>query len=379
MSTSFSSSPDTLDIDSFRSSSSILKGDKYQNFEPTDNAIEKEGIRGYWKAFKKMWGNENIRTPTGPLAVETSVLSKVFPEEMPSGVAVTWVGHSTNILQVDGVKILIDPVFSQDISPVSWLYSIKRFTEKLPISIEALPELDFVIISHNHYDHLDKRSIKKLKNKTKQFLVPLGVKKHLVKWGVSPERVAEMDWWDELNFTYRQGEDRRELTIAATPSRHFSGRSLWDRDESLWASWVFIGPRTRVYFSGDTGYGRHFKWIGDKYGPFDLTLMENGQYNERWKDSHMFPEEAVQGHLDVRGQYMIPIHWGVFDLSLHNWWEPVTRASKAAQERGVLLWTPKMGESLHLNKSTQGPTYVPETTEWWLPFVERDLQTKKGK
>jgi L-ascorbate metabolism protein UlaG (beta-lactamase superfamily) len=249
------------------------------------------------------------------------------------------------------LTLLLDPMFGRSPSPFP-IFGPKRYSVKLPIEIEELPTIDAVIFSHDHYDHLDYGSIRKLKAKVKQFIVPLGVAGHLVRWGVDPKIIQEHDWWDEFTF--------RGLTLASTPARHFSGRGLGGRDTSLWCSWVILSEDTRIFFSGDSGYGPHFKEIGSKYGPFDLTLMECGQYNERWAGIHMMPEETVQAHLDVQGKLMIPIHWGAFTLALHSWSDPVERAVKAAKQLGSAIATPRIGETVSI-----GAAEYPNST-WWV-------------
>jgi len=291
-------------------------------------------------------GNPNSR-PTKSLEVTRMNKQHFVAAEQPR---LTWFGHSASLLQLDGKTFLLDPMFGKAPSPVP-LIGGKRYSKTLPFEIEQLPIVDAVIISHDHYDHLDYGSIIKLKSKVKRFIVPLGVAPHLIKWGIDAAIITEHDWWDELTY--------EGINLTCTPARHFSGRSLTDRNATLWCSWVIRGQSAKIFFSGDSGYGPHFKEIGDKYGPFDLTLMECGQYNEHWASIHMFPEETVQAHLDVRGNVMIPIHWGAFTLSLHAWTDPVERAVKAAKERNVTLATPRIGETVHINTAS----YPVE--EWW--------------
>lgn len=263
---------------------------------------------------------------------------------------VTWFGHSTVLLEMEGKRVLLDPMFSKTPSPVP-VFGGKRYSETLPIEVEDLPPIDVVILSHDHYDHLDYDSIMKLKDKVSQFRVPLGVGSHLERWGIDRAKIQEHNWWEESEFA--------GLRLVSTPARHFSGRRLFDRDSTSWCSWVIVGKQSTIYFSGDSGYGPHFKEIGEKYGPFDLTLIECGQYNERWSAIHMMPEESVQAHLDVRGKIMIPIHWAAFSLALHDWSEPIERVTKSAEERGIRISTPKIGESVLL-----GAAEYPSST-WW--------------
>lgn len=219
----------------------------------------------------------------------------------------------------------------------------KRYSENLPANIQDLPHIDAVLISHDHYDHLDYDSILKLRDKVKRFLVPLGIGAHLERWGVEKTRIQEFDWWDEIEF--------EGLKVIAAPARHFSGRSLTDRNATLWCSWVIHSKQGRIFYSGDSGYGLHFKEIGSKHGPFDLTLIECGQYDNRWADIHMMPEEAVQAHLDVKGKVMLPIHWGAFTLAFHDWDEPVERIIGISEEKNVAVATPKIGEPVEIGTS----------------------------
>ncbi|MFF2885514.1 MBL fold metallo-hydrolase [Paenibacillus sp. NPDC057967] len=290
-------------------------------------------------------GTPNSR-PKGSIPVEPFD-SKAFMENKED--KVIWFGHSTLLLKVDGVKLLIDPVFSGYASPVRF-FGPKRYSDKLPAEIEDLPELDAVVISHDHYDHLDYASIRKLRGKVKQFIVPLGVAGHLTKWGVDPDRIVELDWWEELQL--------HGLALTSTPARHFSGRG-GGAGSTLWSSWVIVSAQTRIYYSGDSGYGPHFKEIGDKYGPFDLTLIETGQYDEKWGNIHMSPEESLQAHQDVQGKLMIPIHWGAFTLALHSWTDPIERATRAAEHLNTVLVTPRIGETV-----TIGASEYPSDS-WW--------------
>jgi L-ascorbate metabolism protein UlaG (beta-lactamase superfamily) len=291
-------------------------------------------------------GNPN-RQPKQPISIEPLSLSA---QKGDHHTKITWFGHSAFLLQTNGKNILIDPMFGRAPSPIP-IFGNKRYSKKLPFKIGELPQIDLVILSHDHYDHLDYGSIKKLKTKVSQFIVPLGVSGHLERWGVQKERIKECDWWDETEFA--------GLSLVCTPSRHFSGRSLTDRNSTLWCSWVIRSSDFKLYFSGDSGYGPHFKEIGEKYGPFDVTLMECGQYHEKWSAIHMLPEETVQAHQDVKGKLMIPIHWGAFTLSLHDWTEPVERAVKAALKSDVAVSTPKIGETVILHASE-----YPQLT-WW--------------
>lgn len=252
---------------------------------------------------------------------------------------ITWLGHSACLLELNGKRILFDPMLGPSPSPHP-LLGPKRFSS-LPITIEELPHIDAVVISHDHYDHLDYESIVKLKNKTTHFYAPLGVGAHLEAWGIAPTDITELDWWEESTVD--------GFTFACAPARHFSGRGLFDRFATLWASWVVKTGSTSIYFSGDGGYGPHFREIGQRLGPFDFVMLECGQYNELWKEIHMMPEETVQAAIDLKGKAMMPIHWGSFALAMHPWMDPINRVTAAADNRAVPIATPLIGEPIVLN------------------------------
>lgn len=271
-----------------------------------------------------------------------------------SAAKVTWFGHSAFLLEIEGKTILFDPMFGK--APTPFPVRNQRYSRELPFRIEELPVIDAVVLSHDHYDHLDYGSIMKLKGKVKKYFAPLGVGAHLQRWGISPEIIQEHDWWDEFSF--------EGLQLACAPARHFSGRSFTDRNATLWCSWIIIGQETKIFFSGDGGYGPHFKEIGEKHGPFDLTLMECGQYDARWAAIHMLPEETVQAHKDVKGKLLIPVHWGAFTLSLHAWHDPVKRAVRAAEKSGTEIITPMIGETVSI-----GSNEYPKSAWWQLNEV----------
>jgi L-ascorbate metabolism protein UlaG (beta-lactamase superfamily) len=289
--------------------------------------------------------NNPKRRPNKPITIEHITL---LPMQDIEQTKVSWFGHSTLFLEMEGKRILLDPHFSNYPSPFP-LFGGKRFSEVLPIEPKKLPPINIVILSHDHYDHLDYHSI--MQHKTSLFCVPLGVGSRLERWGVESKKIREFEWWNQWDFL--------GIKLACTPASHFSGRSLFDRNKSLWCSWVIAGQQTRVFFSGDGGYGSHFKQIGKKYGPFDLTLMECGQYDERWSTMHMMPEETIQANIDIKGNIMIPIHWGAFSLAFHDWTEPIERVIKAAIKRQVNITTPQIGEAV-----IAGSTTYPTST-WW--------------
>lgn len=269
-------------------------------------------------------------------------------------------GHSTVLLKLRGQFWLTDPVFSMRASPFQWA-GPKRFHAP-PITIEELPEITGVILSHNHYDHLDKAAIRALDAKTAHFITPLGVGDLLMEWGVAAAKVTQLDWWQETEVA--------GVRLAATPSQHFSGRGLFDGNQTLWASFVIDDGDLRLFFSGDSGYFDGFKQIGERYGPFDVTLLETGAYDKQWPDVHMQPEQTMQAHLDLRGHWLMPVHNGTFDLALHVWHEPFDRIVALAARHGVSIATPEMGQRLDLRQPEAG-------RKWWLEVVEQELTQAK--
>jgi len=306
----------------------------FLNDEPADMEYSFDRIK---KMVKEM-GNPNPRVaPKSDVPVQDVTLESILSFS-DSTVRLTWFGHSTFLVEMEGMKILFDPVFSAVPAPHP-LLGRKRFNSQMPISIEELPPLDAVILSHDHYDHLDYASIDELREKTDHFFVPLGVDNHLEAWNIPDEKIHALDWWEESQLG--------DLIIALAPSRHFSGRGIGDQAATLWGSWVLKGEQS-VYFSGDGGYGKHFKEIGEKYGPFDIGLMECGQYNRLWADIHMMPEQTAQAGLDIQADMIVPIHWGAFQLATHSWTDPVERVTVAASELGIPLVTPMIGEPITL-------------------------------
>ncbi|ULT59827.1 MBL fold metallo-hydrolase [Neobacillus drentensis] len=317
---------------------------KFINPEPTKLNMS---AADYFSMIEENFSGAKDRSPKGQIPVSKIDWNKVNSEED----SLTWFGHSTFLLSIDNKKMLVDPMLGPVASPVSFVGS-KRYSEDMLHHIDEMPPIDAVFITHDHYDHLDYPSIKKLKNKVNHFFVPLGVGAHLIDWGVKNEKITELNWWDEIEF---QG-----LIVAFTPSQHFSGRGPLNRNSTLWGGWVILGEKTRFYTSGDGGYNTHFKEIGRKYGPFDLTLIEGGQYDRRWSWVHMTPEQSIQAHLDVHGKNMMLIHWGAFTLAYHGWTEPIERALKASEKSGANMIAPKIGETV----TVDGDLSIP-TTSWW--------------
>jgi L-ascorbate metabolism protein UlaG (beta-lactamase superfamily) len=261
-----------------------------------------------------------------------------------------WFGHSAVLMQLIGKNILFDPMLGDAPAPHPML-GPSRYYDELPIEIEELPIIDYIFISHDHYDHLDMGSIEKLDSKTKAFYVPIGVGAHLKEWGVAEDKIHEMAWWQEV--------ESEGLLIAFAPARHFAGRGF-SRNTTLWGSWIVKADSQSIYFSGDGGYGPHFKAIGEKYGPFDFAMLECGQYNEKWAQIHMMPEETAQAGIDISAEVIMPIHWGSFTLAPHAWTDPVVRVQAEAKKLNLPMTTPKIGEIIYLD----GFKYPME--EWWV-------------
>lgn len=259
-----------------------------------------------------------------------------------------WFGHSVVLFRMNGKTLLIDPMLGPNASPIA-PFKTKRFSKNTIDIIDDLPEIDVMLITHDHYDHIDLASIKKLKLKTKQYFVALGVKRHLVSWGIDPELITEFDWWDNVNFS--------DISITFTPTQHFSGRGIRDRFMTLWGGWAFKTKSENIYFSGDGGYGNHFKEVGEKLGPFDFAFMECGQYNENWKQIHLHPNESVQAALDAKVNKATPVHWAGFCLSDHHWKEPMELFSNAANSKNLTLFDPQIGELFSLETEL--------TSHWW--------------
>ena len=285
--------------------------------------------------------------PDEPLPVE-SVDAARFETAPASGLRITWLGHSTLLIEIDGHVVLTDPVWGERTSPVNWLGPSRWYAP--PLALDDLPTLDAVLISHDHYDHLDYPTIVALADRDTRFFAPLGVGAHLEAWGVPADHIEDVDWWD----THELGD----LTITTTPARHASGREILDQNRTLWAGYALRTPQHNVFFSGDTGLFPGMTEIGEKLGPFEVTMLEVGAYGQAWPDWHLGPEQAVRAHQMLQGKAFLPVHWGLFDLANHGWTEPIERVMVAAERDGVDVLTPRPGGSVE-------PTAPGEQQRWW--------------
>ncbi|MGI4815615.1 MAG: MBL fold metallo-hydrolase [Janthinobacterium lividum] len=317
-------------------------GERFRNVAPRP-------VEGFGKILTITW-NMLFKKPLGTAPVGALPVVALTREQLDAAPdrSLYRLGHSTLLLKLRGQFWLTDPVFGERASPFSSM-GPKRFHAP-PLSLDALPPLRAVILSHDHYDHLDRASVIALAEKTAVFVTTLGVGDRLIEWGVPAAKVKQFDWWGGIEID--------GVTFTATPAQHFSGRSLFDNNRTLWASWVIDDGGLRVFFSGDSGYFDGFRTIGEKLGPFDVTFIETGAYNVQWPYVHMQPEETVQAHIDLRGRWLMPIHNGTFDLAMHRWQEPFERVSEIALARGVALSTPRMGERLDLGAPHRGEA-------WW--------------
>ena len=319
----------------------------FQNLEPTDVMRQDAS---YFGMIGDYINKSPLNTPKVALpSVKTDL--NALADDRPT---LVWFGHSSYLIKYAGKTVLVDPVFSGHASPVSFFG--QSFLGTDVYTADDVPEIDLLILSHDHYDHLDYETITRLIPKTKHVYTALGVGAHLQRWGILPNRITEFDWWDTQ--TLADG-----IRLTATPARHFSGRSL-TRGKTLWASFVLELPGNipdtsyRLFLGGDSGYGAHIREIGAKYGPFDLAVLECGQYGDDWPTIHTFPEEVVTVGQELRAKTVLPVHWGKFALAYHAWNEPVQRFTKRANEAGLAITTPKIGEPVVIDQHY--PTDV-----WW--------------
>ncbi len=340
-------------VDGWKAFGTAARGERLQRMQQSpqwkDGAFENPQplVNDGWLMLKGLFNASPDASPKTPVPLE-KVDPKLFETAPASGLRVTWLGHSTTLVEIDGQRVLTDPIWSDRVSPISWAGPKRWYAP--PIALKDLPPIDAVVVSHDHYDHLDYGTMVALKDMNVAFVVPLGVGAHLEYWGVPAAKITELDWWESKKVG--------ALEITATPSRHASGRVLFDMNAKLWAGYALVGPKHRVYYSGDTGLFPAMKEIGSRLGPFDLTMIEVGQYHRAWPDWHIGPEQAVEGHQWTNGKVFLPVHWGLFTLAYHGWTEPVERALAAAKLAQATAFSSKPGQSVE-------PEVALPNERWW--------------
>lgn len=334
--------PSGADLERVRSSPHF----KDKSFKNTSNTPAlTEGV-SFWIVLYEFLFKKNKRVrPSSVIPVVKTDLKNLDPKEN----LLVWFGHSSYFMQVDGRKILVDPVFSGNASPLN--FTTRSFTGTDLYTPEDFPEIDYLFLSHDHWDHLDYKTIKGLKSKIRHIVCGLGVATHLLRWRFDPKIISEKDWGETINL-----EDGFE--VHTTSGRHFSGRGF-KRNQSLWMSYVLLTPTQKIFIGGDSGYDTHFAAIGQEFGPFDWAILECGQYDKNWKYIHMLPEEVVKAALELRAKTLLPVHWAKFSLGNHEWDAPVIEVSKIAKENNVPVKTPMIGAVLYLDQPEQ------QTARWW--------------
>lgn len=320
------------------------KNGRFENLEETSMSVP---LSRFPAVIYKMLSHGKAGEPPRKLELQA------FPQEILNHDGVEakmiWFGHSALFIRVAGLNILIDPMLGPDTSPIA-PRATKRFSEGSLELIDDLPEIDLLLQTHDHYDHLDLDSMLRLKNKVLNYAVALGVGRHLISWGVDTKKIRELDWWDTFDF--------EALKITFTPTRHFSGRGIRDRQKSFWGGWVLETPAEKIWFSGDGGYGKHFKEIGERLGPFDFGMMECGQYGRDWHPIHLFPDECIQAAIDAGAHKIMPVHWGAFVLSYeHTWAQPVSEFVQHARDHSIDYMVPQLGQAFEIKEKIQDP--------WW--------------
>ena len=322
------------------------KNNAFQNYTETKMGVNIKDLPGI---IRRQIKGHKLGNPKNSLPIQAFNHEDLLNDDHSA--KFVWYSHSVLLMRVDGLTILIDPMLGDDASPIA-PKKTRRFSENSINVIDDLPDIDLMLISHDHYDHLDLKSIVKLKDKVKNYYVALGVKRHLKYWGIAESTIEEFDWWDKKHFN--------GIAITFTPTRHFSGRGLSSMGKCLWGGWALKTASENIWFSGDGGYANHFKDVGERLGPFDIAFMECGQYCPDWKDIHMFPDESVQAALEANVGVAIPVHWGAFNLSYHHaWFEPVEDFVKFAHEQNLNFKTPAIGQVFDIDTTT---------SEWWKAY-----------
>ena len=342
--TRFGANPDDAAIKKFAASPQYSISSEYF-VNTTPDVIKNMNERSMSFSLLKEWFfSSNNREPSYKLPEAVPDIQEFIRPS--TDLKVIWLGHSTILMNMSGRIVLFDPVFSGAASPVSFF--VQRF-QPAALRLEDLPPVDFIVISHDHYDHLDMKTVRYFADKPTEFIVPLGVGSHLKEWGISKNLITELDWWESTQA--------KSITFTATPAQHFSGRGL-SQNKTLWASWVVRDAAHSLFFSGDSGYAEHFKEIGERFKSFDLAFIETGQYNERWHEVHMLPNESVQAYFDLNAKSFFPIHWGMFNLALHDWDEPIKLAAQASKDKNFQLVTPRLGQAIEISSSLK-------PLHWW--------------
>lgn len=314
---SFGGTPTGKRLERIRTSPQYGGDDLFENKPFVPNIVPGT----YTQMLKRQLFGSEERIPSNPIPVVKPDL-KSFSNPLLPGLRAIWFGHSSVLVEIDGLRIFTDPVFSEKVSPFTSVGPSRFFPP--PVALSDLPPIDAVVISHDHYDHLDMETTRYLASRGTKYFVPLGVGAHLEAWGVPGSQIIELDWWEKKNI--------KNIEIICTPAVHYSGRGLFNRKSTLWASWSVIGPKHKFFHSGDTGFSSHFSEIGKRLGPFNLTSIKIGAYDWTWEAIHMNPERALQAHIDLNGRKMLPVHWGTFNLAIHSWDEPILRTVHGAKE-----------------------------------------------
>lgn len=325
----------------------VKKSENYKNGQFRNITFTPDLTDGanYYTVMKEFFfGKSKRNTPKDRIPSVKTDLKNLDPQKD----ILVWFGHSSYFMQLSGKTFLVDPVFSNHASPLS--YTVNAFKGSNVYCADDFPEIDFLIITHDHWDHLDFKTVMKLKSKTKKVITSLGTAQHFERWKFDLSQINEMDWHEEIDL-------QNGFTINSLPSRHFSGRGL-KRNQALWNSFVLKTPNKKIYIGGDSGYDAFFKAIGEQFGPFDLAILECGQYNKNWKYIHMMPEETIQASKDLNAKVLLPVHWGKFPLALHDWDEPIIRAEKEAKLQNVALAHPMIGEIIDFEN-------LGNTKKWW--------------
>jgi L-ascorbate metabolism protein UlaG (beta-lactamase superfamily) len=354
---SLGSKPDGLRLERIQASR-LWGGDAFRNLHPiADGLRDPTAPRPTLTEF--LCGG-NRRVPLGPLPSTSP--REAWQRAPQSGLRATWLGHSTVLIEIDGLRVLTDPVWGPRASP-SRIAGPKRF-QPVPVALRELPPVDLVIVSHDHYDHLDYPTIRELAKRDVPFVTSLGVGAHLEAWGVAHERITELDWWESHRVISRDG--KAEITVTGAPSQHFSGRGLRDRNATLWSSMVLRSQRHAVFFSGDTGLTTEYATIRERLGPFDLVMLEVGAFHPSWGHIHLGPANALKALDLLGGGAFLPVHWGTFSLALHAWDDPAETLLSLGTKAGSRLMMPRLGEAVE-------PDHAERVTPWWRGVDSREL------